>query len=770
MANAVWNDPNLPPPKEIKINGVPEQENLSTRAINQVEVTFNIKDALRKVNKARVYVLFTGDHWKTQSFHVVSEWYFAPQNSGPTFSPETFFVTLSKLTQNTHYECRMWTEVPTGRSMNFNSFDFWTNRQPTRPVIILPRDNTTFITGENIHFQWSFSDPDGGDSQAAYQLRWRNVFNAPGVAQQAGPWNMVVGTTQKERFVPGTNFRANRYYEWQIQYRDPIGLWSEWSTARSFYVKGDHSPPLARTPTNDTALDLTEQIRFTWTFRDPESGDAQARADLRYRAVGASDSEWTTIDNAAGTNAFYLMPPDTLLPGVHYEWQVQTYDRGSGSVEPSGWSNLHTFYAIRPPGELAQQPLFPGTIIKGALGCGHNRVFVYQQGGKVKVGEITPLTQIVWRRQRDDISNCIVDTNGWGPDCGDLLSRLRSWQHELVVFRDGVRVWEGPITRVTYTVDNVEIEAKDVMGYVYRRILRQGWDDSYNCTNRNPDCRGGTQTGLNTVVYRATRIITDALGRGDPNVLPYLTPIVNTFDARQSKIVPDFSMTAWEAVDDLAATAGLDYTTVGRRILLWDTHFPIGKLPEMRDGDFSDPVIVTEYGMNTCNLFAVTDGTGIWGAAYPLNTVPPPSKPPPGKYGSFDFYGMVEMVASSYGDSEDDINVGTATTQSLNESRAKFATQASKNIGHRWPTPVVVRVPDNTTINPDVNIDINHLVPGAWVPLRSTATLREIAQWQKLDSVTVTETPQNETVQVVMSPAPNDGDDDPDSTGANTET
>jgi hypothetical protein len=56
------------------------------------------------------------------------------------------------------------------------------------------------------------------------------------------------------------------------------------------------------------------------------------------------------------------------------------------------------------------------------------------------------------------------------------------------------------------------------------------------------------------------------------------------------------------------------------------------------------------------------------------------------------------------------------------------------------------------------------LVPGVWVPLRATATCREVSQWQKLDEVNVQEADGLEQVQVVLSPAPNGGNDDPDAT------
>jgi hypothetical protein len=80
----------------------------------------------------------------------------------------------------------------------------------------------------------------------------------------------------------------------------------------------------------------------------------------------------------------------------------------------------------------------------------HHRVFIYYQGGLVRVGEVTPLSQVQWGRKRDDISNAIITTNGFGADCCELLGSLRSWVHEVVIYRDNDRVFEGPITRLTY--------------------------------------------------------------------------------------------------------------------------------------------------------------------------------------------------------------------------------------------------------------------------------------------------------------------------------
>jgi hypothetical protein len=417
-------------------------------------------------------------------------------------------------------------------------------------------------------------------------------------------------------------------------------------------------------------------------------------------------------------------------------------------------------------------------------------VFIYDRGGQVLRGEIKPLERVLWSRKRDDIGNCIVTTNGFDQDCCALLGDLRSWVHEVVIFRDGVRVFEGPITRITYASTFVEIEAKDVMAYLYRRVMRQGYNDALRRIDLTPrsqpsqgllNTRGGpyTITGLNTVVDRALQIALNALAYQDPNVLPYLTavrherpfgaPENDKYDAQQSRIVPDYSRTAWEEIDDLAATAGLDYAVVGRRIVFWDTHRVIGRLPEMRDGDFSEPVVVTEYGMQTANWYAVTNNSGIAGIAYPVGLDGDTwytGNPVAGTNGFEYNYGPVEMVSSSYDEQQGAAVTTDALTPTQRRSLVTSLTkQARLGIGNRWPTPVVVRVPDNSALNPEINVGINQLVPGVWIPLRATLTCRKLAQWQKLDQVNVEETAGVEAVRVTMSPAPHGGDEDPDLAG-----
>lgn len=723
------------PPSNVRIDGKPESNAMATKSVGRVEVEAELNDPDN--DNVQMLVRYS----KSQSFATSQD---APMSQF-IHSGNRVGVTLTGLDQDTRYWLHLYAKDEHDKWSNFNSANFWTNRRPTAPTLLTPSDNVSISALSSISFHWSHNDPDPNDPQQGYELRWRTASSS---TKPSGDWRTITraGDSTTTYVTNPGEFKSSTFYEWSVRTRDQQGRWGDWANARSFYSSGVSAPPIPTAPVSGVGTDASAVIRFKWKFIDPAPGEAQTKADLRWRIVGQDDFSWITHLGAVtpgepGGDKFWDIPEDVFsFPGYHYEWQVRTYNTGSPSIA-SDWSDSATFWTIGTPGSEVDRPPPDTTTIQGALGCGSYRVFVYDQGGQVLRGEIEPITTLMFKRLRDDISNCLVTTNGFGEDCGQLLKEVRSWMHELVVYRDDVRVWEGPITRITYTQDSVQFEAKDVMAYVYRRIMRQGYNDSY----REVD---GEELGIESVIYRAQQIIVNALAPSDPNVLPYLTAITSDDDPHESRVVPDYSTTAWEQVDDLAATAGIDYTVVGRRILIWDTHLAIGRLPEMRDGDFSDPPVVTEYGMQLSNYSAVTNNTGVWGAARPHD-----------EDDNYEFYGPIEMLASAYGESSTAGGEVVLTRRAREKLEGAFREQAARNISGRWPTPLVVRVPDNSTLNPEVGIGFDQLVPGVWIPLRSSGTLRDVAQWQKLDSVTVNFVRAVEQIQVVMSPAPHGGDD-----------
>lgn len=730
-----WTDPspsNQPPspPTEVKANGVDATEDEHvTRSTGTLTITAKVDDP-SPGQTVRLVVLYSASSDFSTGVTTVLGTVVAQTHRSS--------AKLSGLKQDTRYWARLYTRDSRGlQSTNYTSINFWTNRAPLEPTLTTPSENATISQLDSVVFAWTHNDPDPDSVQSRFRLRWRTAGTALLVP---GAWTDVTFATSFETYVanPGT-FTGNTIYEWQVRTTDAEGAEGPWSAPNSFYVTGPSLFPLLLSPARDAAVNVSTPTLFAWKFRDPDQGDAQARADIRWRTVGAQD--WTTrigTLTVPGGVMEWLVPAGTFGPGARYEWQVRTQDTLTSAV--SDWSPSETFWGTVAPGSAVTGSVIPRAFDSPQmLGCGHNRVFVYRKGGTHLVGEITPLVDVTWRRVRDDLSNILLHTNGWGVDCGRMLADIHTWTHELVVFRDGKRVAEGPITRIEDSANGLEIEAKDVMAWLYRRIMRQGYNDAYRVVN-------GVELGNYTVVERALLIALNALAPDDPNVIPYLTTFDFPDDAGQSRVVEDFAKTAYEEIDDMAATAGLDYTTVGRRIMFWDTHRPIGRLPEMRTGNFTAPPVITEYGMQLATTYGVTNNNGIYGLA---ERGPEP-------------YGLVELLASAYGETQ----TPAAGSEEVLTSAARLAlqqtltSQAVRGIGPRFPAPVVVRVPDGTAVTPETPIDINHLVPGVWVPLRAEGTLRTIAQWQKLDLVEVNETSTSaEQVRVTFSPAPNGGAD-----------
>ena len=353
------------------------------------------------------------------------------------------------------------------------------------------------------------------------------------------------------------------------------------------------------------------------------------------------------------------------------------------------------------------------------LGCGVNVAAIFDRGGIRRLFPIDRTTSIAYGRIKDGISDALVHIPTSADCCGDLAT-LEPVRHELVIFRDGQRVWEGPITRVTYTNDDVEIAAKDVMFWPYRTIMRAEYDNSY------PNIVHGTdRIGL------ILRTELERKERQEPpiNVLPFLRIHTEADTARTSRHTLPYQKTVFEEVDDLAAKAGIDYVVVGRSIHVQDTSFLLGQTPLATEADFLGGVVVTCYGMDLCTYSAVTDGEGLWGADQRDQM----------------YYGEVEMLATAY-DEEND---------TTDPSVAELRSQAQRNLSQRFPMPIEVRVPDNSQINPNSEaFSFDMLVPGVKVPLMATAGCRQLRQDQKIDKMDVRQDEKGEVVTLTLIPFP----------------
>lgn len=351
---------------------------------------------------------------------------------------------------------------------------------------------------------------------------------------------------------------------------------------------------------------------------------------------------------------------------------------------------------------------------------------------------------MVWDRRRDETSEAQVIVQGGACAAqAQLLRNIEPKRSEIVIFRGDQRVWEGPVTRVGWHSDWVEIAAKDVSDYIFARPLSKEWDNSNEATT---EVTTRMQQILeyelaNPFTYLAddgvTQITVPAWEAVDPpaNVLPFLEVHHWPNEARTSANTTAFQMSVGEHLDNLARTGGIDYTVVGRALHIWDVSRPLGQLRTMTEADFMGEVIVTAYGTDFAAIAFTVAQDGQYGGAGEAS----------------DYYGPWTKMFTVYDEDETDP-----------PSQAELNSQARRNLVGRSPVPIEVRVPDNSSIRISPGLSLDLLVPGAHIPLLATLNARQISQMQKLHRVVVTETPEGENIQVTMNPATRPDSDEED--------
>lgn len=352
--------------------------------------------------------------------------------------------------------------------------------------------------------------------------------------------------------------------------------------------------------------------------------------------------------------------------------------------------------------------------------------YVYDRGGKTRLFALGTFVSLDYERRRDDTSEAHINLRMASGDSRlEMLGTLRGGRHELVIYRGPHRVWEGPITRLTYRGVVVQIEAKDITHYLARTVMKVAYDNS-----------GALAT---TVNHRMETIYETELARMEGlsppiNVLPHIDIRHFANDARTARKTTGSERTVFEELDGYAHRGGIDYTVVGRSLVQFDTHRNIGQGPQLTEADFMGDVIVSEYAMDLATEVTVTDGEGNF-ASTPVV--------------ADSYYGRVEMLFTAYDESDGEDP----------PTKAEMLSQANRNLKGRNPAPLEVRVPDGSRLSPASALNFEHLVPGVRFALRATLGGRRMSQMQKLDTVKVVVDTAGEQIMVTLSPASSDDEE-----------
>lgn len=369
---------------------------------------------------------------------------------------------------------------------------------------------------------------------------------------------------------------------------------------------------------------------------------------------------------------------------------------------------------------MASQDLDPNSCV--AL---HSAV-IYDRGGRRSMFPLLQPQVVRWSRIRDDVSEATVIIAG--ENCRTSaadLAKIEPHRHELVLFRDGERVWEGPINRATSKSSTFEIVAHDIVDYLLATPMTRDYDN-----------RGSKATEVSSRIEDIIKKEVPVWEALDPpaNILPYLSVHHFPYEARTAMHTIPFANTVGQHLDDLARERGIDYAAIGRALHIWDTSRSLTTLRTLTERDFYGDVIVTSYGSDHTEVAYVVGEDGRYGVA--------------GNPSSY--YGPWTKIFTVYNEEGTD-----------GPTQTELDSQAARNIAGRSPVPVQVRVPDNSSIRLSYNLTINDLIPGAQMPLSATLNARKLTQMQKLDMVRVEETAAGETVQVTLSPANSPDPDGP---------
>lgn len=354
-----------------------------------------------------------------------------------------------------------------------------------------------------------------------------------------------------------------------------------------------------------------------------------------------------------------------------------------------------------------------------AIECVNNHtIYLMDRGGQRRVNQLTRIGEVSWGRRRDDISESDITISS--DSCAlqeDTIKQmaLGTGRWEIAIFRGDERVHEGPITRVNLSRAGAKVHSRDVMHYVQRTALRKVYNSQIS------------PTVSESAVKRVKRILQGELARKEQlgyNILAHLQTLEFATDAKTRKVNKPYETNVWAHIDDMAAKGGIDYTVVGRRIVVWDTSKALGQTQTATEVDFLDEIGLTYYGMDLATSSTVTDGEGLWQTAG----------------GEDPFYGQVDFISNPY----DEEGSETPTA-------AELMAQAKRNLVGRNPTPFEVRVPENASINPQSRVlTMAALVPGNYIPLRATIHGIDVAQMLKLNAMKVNEKPSGETITAAL--------------------
>lgn len=134
------------------------------------------------------------------------------------------------------------------------------NVAPNAPTLSWPVGDARFDNTTPQTFRWVFSDPNPGDTQSGYDLRYK--------LRDTPTWvTLSQQSPSAFRLFAAGSFNAGEY-EWQVRCKDQGGLAGPYSDSGYFTAVAPPGAPTINLPTNNATVTQTQDVDWTVTNQD----------------------------------------------------------------------------------------------------------------------------------------------------------------------------------------------------------------------------------------------------------------------------------------------------------------------------------------------------------------------------------------------------------------------------------------------------------------------------------------------------------------------
>jgi hypothetical protein len=200
------------------------------------------------------------------------------------------------------------------------------NSPPNAPSGLNPGSTSsstpTIVNSVTPSLSWTFTDPDSGDTQSAYQVV---IQTSTGTAVHDTGW---VNSSNKSFTVASNKLTRGTAYRWQVRVKDNKGAISAYSSF--MYIKPNQLPVATITSYTDGQQVSDNILTFTWTYTDPDG-----HTQTKYQIQGSQDNFATISYNSGEISSSATTHTTSPLGDGTWSFRLRVFD----GREWSAWNN-----------------------------------------------------------------------------------------------------------------------------------------------------------------------------------------------------------------------------------------------------------------------------------------------------------------------------------------------------------------------------------------------------------------------------------------------